>query len=614
MPKNKMSVNQIARPILLCTFLLVSRASLAGEPKWTEVRSEHFVVVSDGSEKQAREVAMGFEKIRAVFAQGLFNMRVDSGAETIILAPSDENAMKALLPALFEKKRGGGLIAGLFHRGWEKDYVIVRLDMQGEGSSTIYHEYVHKLVALNFPRLPMWLDEGLAEFFGNAQFRENKTLLGVPSPRIRTLRERAPIPFPTFLAVTPGSPYTRDDDKVLLFYAQAWGFTHFLMFGPGMGNGEKLNEYLRLLQTGINREDAFKRAFGDPASLEYPFDRYFRQFELRAMSFKDPIQIEKASLIGKKLTPAEAYTALAGLHVYFRDNDKAHEEVQRAITADPKLAGAHEFAGLLAFQTGNDSEATKEFTQAVSLDPKLYLARFYMAMMGPSFKGDTNRAKELEQQLAEVQRLAPNFAPAYVIRSRVFVAEQKFPEALESAMKARNLEPDRAGYHLNLAQIRFLSGDAGSALQISKYVARRWTGTDRFEGLALLAAIREQAKIPPSSDESDEEATLAAETASLTRAEGVVESVLCEKSKPFELTLRQGEKRMKFQSGRSLKGMGFADTIWYGHDRFDPCRHTAGLNAIAWYSPQAATEPIGLEFLEFHDDALSTPQAPAPAH
>src|SRR4051812_14046831 len=363
----------ILRALVLLSLILVT-SPLWGETKWTEVRSEHFVVVSDGSEKQAREVALGFEKIRAVFAQGLFNLRVDSGAETIIFAPSDENAMKALLPELFEKKRGGGLIAGLFHRGWEKDYVIVRLDMQGEGSSTIYHEYVHKLVALNFPRLPMWLDEGLAEFFGNAQFRENKTLVGVPSPRIRTLRERTFIPLTTFLAVAPGSPYTKDDDKILLFYAQAWGFTHFLMFGPGMGNGEKLNEYLRLLQSGINREDAFKQAFGDPASLEYPFDRYFRQFELRAMVFKDPIQIEKASLIGRRLTPVEAYTALAGLHVYFRDNDKAREELQRAFAADPKLAKSHEFAGLLAFQTGDDNEAVKEFTQAASLDPTLYLS------------------------------------------------------------------------------------------------------------------------------------------------------------------------------------------------------------------------------------------------
>ena len=47
-------------------------------------------------------------------------------------------------------------------------------------------------------------------------------------------------------------------------------------------------------------------------------------------------------------------------------------------------------------------------------------------------------------------------------------------------------------------------GDPASAVQIARYVARRWTTTDRFEALALLTWLRSQAKEPASSEESAE--------------------------------------------------------------------------------------------------------------
>jgi hypothetical protein len=197
------------------------------------------------------------------------------------------------------------------------------------------------------------------------------------------------------------------------------------------------------------------------------------------------------------------------------------------------------------------------------------------------------------------------------VRSRIFLAQKKFPEALDSAMKARNLEPDRAGYHLNLALIRFASSDPVSAIEASKYVARRWTLTDRFEALTLLAWFRSQSKMPASTEQAAEESALGTDIASLKRFEGVVDSVSCEKSKPLLLTLRQGEKRQKFQPDKDLKGLGFGDTLWYGTDHFDPCHHTPGLNAVVWYVPQSENETLPVTFVEFHDDALAIPQSAA---
>ncbi len=98
----------------------------AGEKRWVEVRSPHFRVLSDGSDKDARRIAREFEQMRTVFASGFPNLRLDSGAPLLVLAPRDEPSMKALAPQLWKEK--GAKPAGYFQHGWEKQFAVVRLD------------------------------------------------------------------------------------------------------------------------------------------------------------------------------------------------------------------------------------------------------------------------------------------------------------------------------------------------------------------------------------------------------------------------------------------------------------------------------------------------------
>ena len=152
-------------------------------------------------------MALGFEQIRAVFTTVLPGLHTDSSAEDIVIAPKDEGTFTALLP--FEKKQAR-VTAGLFLKGWEKDYIFVRLDVRDEDRGVIYHEDAHKLLHLNFTRLPPWLDEGLAEFFGNTRLEKSQTLNCAPSPMEALLRTPTPYPLEVILSAGPSSPYYRD--------------------------------------------------------------------------------------------------------------------------------------------------------------------------------------------------------------------------------------------------------------------------------------------------------------------------------------------------------------------------------------------------------------------
>src|ERR1700683_2548120 len=74
-------------PALICALaLLFAAPARAAEETWVKVQAPHFLVLSNGSLKDAREVATDFEQIHAVFAQAFPKLRTDSSADTIVLA------------------------------------------------------------------------------------------------------------------------------------------------------------------------------------------------------------------------------------------------------------------------------------------------------------------------------------------------------------------------------------------------------------------------------------------------------------------------------------------------------------------------------------------------
>jgi hypothetical protein len=95
---------RLCRLLLLTIFLT---AIAWGRDTWFQVSSPHFVVFSNGSEKQARRVGREFEQIRLVFEKAHPKLRLDSGSPVYVLAARDENTMKQLLPRVLGKARAG---------------------------------------------------------------------------------------------------------------------------------------------------------------------------------------------------------------------------------------------------------------------------------------------------------------------------------------------------------------------------------------------------------------------------------------------------------------------------------------------------------------------------
>jgi len=175
----------------VCKRLLVLAALFSAVPapawdkreNWLEVRSPHFTVVSNSNEKQARHVVEQFERMRSVFHRTFPQLQIDPGAPIIVLAIKDEKDFRALEPAVYLSK-GQLKLAGMFLRGPDKNYVMLRLNAEGEHPyATVYHEYTHLLLS-KADWMPLWLNEGWRSFIRTPTSVRRMSLWGSRVPRI----------------------------------------------------------------------------------------------------------------------------------------------------------------------------------------------------------------------------------------------------------------------------------------------------------------------------------------------------------------------------------------------------------------------------------------------
>lgn len=583
-------------------WLFIPLFAHGGEKPWVEVRSPNFRVLSDGSDKDARRVAREFEQMRAVFADNFPNFRLDSGAPLLVLAARDENSAKTLAPQLWKQK--GAKLAGYFQHGWEKQFAIVRLDAIAPGAyQVVYHEYTHTLLHLNFRWMPLWMDEGLAEFYGNTRFEQDRMFLGAPTSRFSSLLEKPLIRLETLLAVNQISPYYHDEDKVQMFYAESWALIHFLMFDPGMEQGKRLNQFQSLLLQGTDQKKAFAQVFGDPAELDKKLDQYVHRFTMTAIVVKNPPQIREKDFAARPLTTAETDAELGGYHLWAHDLANARPLVEQALRDDPKLSTAHENMGFLHFTDGKDEDAAREFSQAYDLDGSRYLSLFFKTMLSAAARSETPADQtSLRDALLQTLKLNPQFAPAYVQLARLYVRQGKLTEALAVARKAEQLEPSRAGYHLLCGQIMLRLGRGADAAVFAKYVADRWYGPDHDEAVALWNSVPAEQR--PAGDPPSETALKETQT-----VEGRVQSANCGDKDHFGLTLQRGNESLTFRSKGAWMS-GFSDTVWYGADHFSLCHHVEGMRAILRFKPPSDNSYAGdLAEVELREDLPAPPVA-----
>jgi tetratricopeptide (TPR) repeat protein len=499
------SHSRIVKPtgsLLLGACLLAALPALKAVPieqeraQWVEVRTAHFVVASNASEVQARGVAVDFEQIRSLFHTTFPELRVDPAQPIVIVAARDEATMRTIAP---EEWGGEEHIrpSGLFHSDGEKDYVVLRLDAQGTTAyHTVYHEYTHALLHLNFSQIPLWLSEGVAEFFGNSTVGPQEARTGTADKtHLYILSKNEWLPMETLLKVRGDSPYYNEKNPASIFYAQSWAVTHYLLLDPEARREQLLQKFLRNWSGSGDRVRAGSEAFGDLGRFGETVKRYVRQANWRA-GVALPGQANSGGDARVRTLAAAEVLALRGdFFVHRKQMEAARPLLEQGVELGPEIAATHEALGFYDFRNGDFAAADEEMGKAISLGSTSFMPFYCQGVLLQRDLSETAAATQRAREALEnAARLNPMYAPKFEALTQVYSRlAQTQGKALEAADIAVKLDPESRSYKVNLAYVLLNNARAADARVVAeKLQATAGSAADAKTARSILGAIDEE--------------------------------------------------------------------------------------------------------------------------
>lgn len=613
----------LSRTLALAVLLTAPLATARDKPEnWIQVTSPHFIVATNANEKQGRRIADQFERMRSVFHAAFPKLEVDPGVPIVVLALKDEKDFRALEPEAYLAK-GSLKLGGLFLHGPDKNYVLMRIDAEGQHPySVIYHEYTHLLISKSADWMPLWMNEGLAEFYENTEIHEKDASLGEPSAEnLEWLRQNRLLPLATLLAVDQKSPYYHEEKKGSIFYAESWALTHYIQMNDFAQKTHLLNDYAALLVQKVDPVTAATRAFGDLKQLEADLGNYIRGGSFRYFKMTTMTEVDDSAFKLQSLTGAQSDALRADFLAYNHRTRDAQSLLDRVLQEDPKNVSAQETKGFLAMQEGHFEEAKKWYEQAVQLDSQSFLAHYYYAVMSMRDARGATGQDQVESSLRAAIKLNPVFAPAFDSLG-VFLAMQhkNLDEARMMGLTAVSLDPSNVGYRINVANILMTMEQSQNAIVVlhaaaklaktpaeSQMVADVLTRAQEYaEAQSRFAERQKRAR----EDQSGHDRTLAEGTVpKLKRREqfvpkgphrfavGVLKSVTCD-SPSLDLTVSGSGKALSLHVENYYK-IPFSTLGFQPERDLNPCtdleNHPAKVEYVESANPSVTAQIVSIE-------------------
>jgi tetratricopeptide (TPR) repeat protein len=455
--------------IAVLLLLLTPASLLASQPDhWLQIHTEHFTVITNASDKDARHVAGQFERMRAVFKKLIPTATGGENQPIIVLALKSQKDFDSVEPASALAKNQLK-IAGFYEPAQDKNYILVNLaagySETAHPYATIYHEYTH-LLNRNAEWLPLWLNEGFAEFYQNTDIEEKEVHLGQPSPEdIYYLRDNSLVSLATLFQVDHNSPYYHDEQKGTIFYAESWALTHYLIVTDRTKKTNRLGDYVKNLIHGQDSLTAAQNAFGDLKILQNDLEGYIRQGSFSSFMLPQAFPINEAAFVVEPISADNANAVRADVMDYVGRQTEASNLFETILAADPNNVLALENLGALKFHAGDIAAARALYDKAVAADSHSYLAQYYSAVF--DLQEGSADPSPIEARLQTCIQLNPKFAPAYDALAHLYaVHQEKLDEAHMANIHAIELDPANVSYRINAAMVLMQEDQPANALHV----------------------------------------------------------------------------------------------------------------------------------------------------
>jgi tetratricopeptide (TPR) repeat protein len=392
------------------------------------------------------------------------------------------------------------------------NYVTVAAPFDDPPLEVLYHAYAHQFLDDNFPRLPLAVTEGLAEYDSGFAAAPEGTLIGLVSPdHVRWLRENAPLPLSELLSLDAGATLLGTANGREAFVSGSWALMHYLVSGSGEKRA-RLPGFLEALQRGTPAADAVLSVFGvSLEELQQEVTQYVRGNRFLAMRIGDATTAPDADAWrGRPMARDEVLAALGDLlgHAGAARTVEAEAYFQEALRLNPRQARAHAGLGYLRYSQNRFDESIPLFEQAIAIEPDAMscylLSRSLLKVNAASATATPSWLARSRDLLARAITLRPRFAAPYVTLGATHILpDGDVAAGIELLEKARVMLPARTDIAGNLVYLYLRQGDFHRAQNLVDTVLAGGGDEEILKkARAALATYQEHLAAKQSADET----------------------------------------------------------------------------------------------------------------
>jgi tetratricopeptide (TPR) repeat protein len=446
------------------------------DEQWLLARSKHFTLISSASEKRTREIAGDLETLAAALEQLTPKFSTTSPAPTRVFLFSRRREVQPYFDLLLNRREAS--VTGVFISQKQGGSMIIQVGSSAR-DTTPYHELVHNLIANAGSHPPLWLEEGVAEYFGNAEFGTRSIRAGEPiRSRVDALRRGVRLPLINLFAVGRESDIYNLPAGQQLFYSESWAIVDWMM----RTDRRAFDALFQDVDNGVSVETALRNHYGKSVEeVERALNGYSSGRPRFALTI--PVPTTDTSVALSPLNRASLLYELGRFLAGIEDlSTEAERHFREALVANPAHARSIAALGALCANDKRYDEATPYFERALAADPNdaeirldyaEALLRNQIGVFAETEETSADDAPRFRKarDLAQNEREAPSpvlHARALGIIGTSYLVEDDLTPGIAALEKARALLPGRMDLALHLFTMYRRDGDRAKADRLFK--------------------------------------------------------------------------------------------------------------------------------------------------
>ena len=462
---------------------LLTAAVPGAETEWLRLQSANFELLSNAGERNARNAIRHFEMVRGFFVASSPANR--TGLPIRVIAFSNEKEYREFRIASFAIAH--------YQATPTRDLIVM-----GRLSEDVYpvaiHEYVHLLIRHTGLKPPVWLNEGLAEFYATLKPYGTGAMVGdLHHGRLQQMRNGKWAPLEAILSADRESPYYNEKSKASALYNESWALVHMLSRGKSYAN--RFSEFLSEVSRSEDSATALLKVYGKtPAQLDKELRDYVNSTTFQAAVLDIKLQKSAEQPLIEPAPRFDVAMMLADLKAGAGAKEEAVKSYQDIARDFPDRPEPHESLAYHYLRSGKRPSAVEEFGKAYAANcrnPRSLLD--YAHLLRES--GASDKAPGVLERLLSVD---PSNLDARLFLSALLLEQKDYAKSLEVLKAVRHVSAESAVRFFHLVAVSaYYAGDRKE----SEAAVRRWlelakTDEERRQAQAVEQALQAPAETP----------------------------------------------------------------------------------------------------------------------